>query len=845
MSKKKKKKINIKVVTLSVIGVFFLVGIVLAAFMGFILVQNYEIDETKLEMMEATILFDQQGNEATKLYTQNREYVSIDQMPQELLDAFVTIEDQRFYEHGGIDFRAIARALYRDIIARSFVEGGSTITQQLAKNVFLSHEKKLLRKTEEVLIAINLEKQYTKDEILEMYLNYIYFGHGAHGISAAAQVYFNKEVEDLNLTEIGLLAALPRGPGLYSPFIEGNEERSEQRRKLVIREMYNQGRISEADRDEALEAPLELTEVSNSSNPAMDTFIDMVIREAQNRLDVTQDDIFTGGYKIYTTLDMKAQEAMYEAINKDSAASAELFPESSADQIIQGSMVIMDHSTGGVSAVIGGRDYVRTGTNRATANVRSPGSTFKPIAAYAPALEMGWNPYDLIVDEQMSFGNYSPRNYDNVYRGRVTMIDAIRQSYNIPAVWTLNEIGVDRGVQSANDFGIENLNRELGIALGGSVQTSPMGMATAFGVFANEGVKIEPYMIERIVDRNGREVYTNQLNHTQVISAQSAWYMTKMLQRVVQDGTGTRGQLSHDIAAKTGTTQGAFGNGGATDAWFVGYTPKYVAAVWMGYDSVSENHIMQTSGGNHPARVFKYVMDRVLEGQEPLRFQRPEGVSELVPPVRLQPIQDLQAFLNVTWDMEVSVDLDFTPNEDDRVGYRIYRLTPGTEDRQMLAEIGKGELVDGRRWSDTNVSFNDLQNYQVVPYNMDTGQEGDASNVASVQINPGQFEGREGVEYDDDFAEWLQDLIDSFNGGGNNGQGNDEEEENEGNENGNGNGNNGNGDGNGPPDHSNGNPDNGDGEETPDDQEEEPSSGDGEPPEGEEESDEEVDGNNG
>lgn len=765
--KTKKKKKNIKIAILSIVSVFFVLGVLLAGFMVFILVQNYQIDETQLVMQETTILYDQAGNEATKLFTENREYVEIDKIPKQLQEAFVAIEDQRFYEHGGIDIRAIGRALYRDILARSAVEGGSTITQQLAKNVFLSHEKKLMRKTEEVLIAINLEKRYTKDEILEMYLNYIYFGHGAHGISAAAQLYFDKEVEELDLSEIALLAALPKGPGYYSPLIEGNEERSEQRRRTVLNVMYDQGKITAEERDEARETPLDLNEtVSNSQNPALDTFVDMVIREAQQKYGITQDELYTGGYKIYTTLEMQAQEAMYEAIRSDSELAEELFPAPGPDQIVQGSMVIMDHSTGGITAIMGGRDYVRLGINRATADARSPGSTFKPIAAYAPALEMGWHPYDLLVDEQLSFGGYSPRNYDNTYRGRVTMMDAIRQSYNVPAVWTLNEIGVDKGVQAARDFGIENLNRELGIALGGSVQTSPLAMAKAFGAFGNHGMMMESYVIERIVDRNDREIYKHEAEYNQVISAQSAWYMTKMLQRVVQDGTGTRGSLSHDVAAKTGTTQGVFRNGGVTDAWFVGYTPKYVAAVWMGYDRADENHIMQTSGGNHPARVFKYVMERALEGQTPQRFERPQGVQELEPPVRLNAVQDLSAYLNLSWDLSVSVDLDFTPSEDARVGYKVIRIDALTNESQVIAEITREQLIDGRRWSDTGISLNNpLPSYQVVPFNLETGQEGEASNIVTVQVSPGQLEDGNDIEYDEDFADWLKDLLDHFNNG--------------------------------------------------------------------------------
>lgn len=762
----RKKKVNIKLVALSIVGLILLFSVLLVGFMGVVLAKNYEIDESKLEMREATIIYDKDGQEVEKLFLENRNYLSIKEIPEQLMEAFIAVEDQRFYEHQGIDPRSVARALYRDIIARSMVEGGSTITQQLAKNVFLTNEKKWLRKTEEVLIAVNLERQYSKNEILEMYLNYINFGNRAYGIAAASQAYFAKDVNDLELGEIAMLAALPKAPSHYNPLKEKNQERSEQRRLLVLRLMADQGRISEEEREKAANTPLVLNQKGVTNDPALFTYVDMILEEAEEKYGLSSDDILTGGYQIYTALDLKAQHAMYEALWKDSNLAEELFPAPGPDQIVQGSMVIMDHHAGSIVAAMGGRDYVRRGTNRATAEARQPGSAFKPISVFSPALELGWHPYDILKDEPMTFGgNYTPRNYDREFRGEVTMLEALRQSYNVPAVWLLNEIGISKGIDSVTSFGFNGASRELGIALGGSVEVSPKGMAQAFGTFANQGLMMESYLIEKIIDKNGIPISRKQLKHEQIVTAQTSWYMTKMLESVVKDGTGKRAKLSHPVAGKTGTTQAASGQSGVRDAWFVGYTPYYTAAVWMGFDQANESHVMNTTGGNHPAKVFSYVMEKALAGKPVIAFEKPTGVKDLEPPVRFEPIQDLQAFLSLNWDFSLSIDLDFTPNTDDRVLYRIYRTDVETEVKSLLDEVTKDQLIDGRRWTDRDVSLGSIYHYQIVPVNTMNGLEGEPSNTAVIEVTPSSILLRQGNKEEmEEFEKWLKDLEDQFNG---------------------------------------------------------------------------------
>lgn len=761
--RKKKKGVNIKLIALSFLVIFVLIGFILVGFMGVVLVQNYEIDESKLDMQEATIIYDRNGNEISKLFIENRKYIPIEEVPEQLKDAFVAIEDQRFNDHQGIDFRAIGRALYRDILARSMVEGGSTITQQLAKNAFLTQDKKLMRKTEEVLIALKLEQRYSKEAILEMYLNYINFGHGAHGIQAAAQVYFAKDADQLELGEIAMLAALPKAPNHYSPIREGNEERSENRRQLVLRVMEEQGKITAAEREEAANTPLVLNEKGVTSNPALFTYVDMVMDEAEKKYDISSDELLVGGYKIYTALDLKAQEAMFEAFDQESEVSKELFPEPGSEHIVQGSMVIIDHQTGAVVAVTGGRDYVRRGLNRAVSDARQTGSTFKPISVYAPALESNWEPYDILQDKFIDYGGYKPRNYDGKYQGKVTMMEAVRRSYNAPAVWLLNEVGISTGMSYAEAFGFENVERKLGIALG-DVGGSPLQMASAFGTFANHGLQMEPYLIEKIVDKDDYVIATNEPKYTQIVTEQTAWYMTKMLEGVVQSGTGTRAKLKHPVAGKTGTTQTPGDYKGVRDAWFVGYTPQYVASVWMGFDQLDKEHVMDTSGGNHPARIFKHVMEKALADVPIQSFQRPQGVKELEEPIRLQPIQDLRGFITLQADMSITVELEFTPMEDERVAYQIFRIEGESGEQELLATLTKEQLAEGGRWSDPNVKLGNSYQYEVVPLNMRTGAEGEASNRITMKVVPSSPLFRKSEEIDnDEFIKWLMEQEEGFN----------------------------------------------------------------------------------
>ncbi len=401
----------------------------LIIYVTLLLTGQYVMDDENLVMKSTTTLVDQNGTLITTLYRENRQPVSILEVPEHVQQAFVAIEDERFYQHQGFDIRAIGRALYKDVISGEKVEGGSTITQQLAKNLFLTNEKSFLRKTQEVAIAMNLERRYSKDEILEMYLNHIYFGHGAYGIQAASKLYFNKDVSELTIEEGAMLAGLPKAPNSYSPFID--LDRSKNRRDLVITIMQRNGYLTaeEAVRIKGKTIAI-IDQEERDLNPYL-TYIDMVMDEAAERYHLTNEELLTGGYRIIVPMNEEILVNSYEKLQAD-----QYFPKE--DVRAEAAFVLIDHQTGGVLAAHGGREYVRKGLNRVNIN-RQPGSTFKPLAVYAPALMNGYHPYSLLKDELIDYDGYTPRNYNGHYEDEILLYEAITHSANAPAVWLLDQ----------------------------------------------------------------------------------------------------------------------------------------------------------------------------------------------------------------------------------------------------------------------------------------------------------------------------------------------------------------------------------------------------------------------
>ncbi|OAX50359.1 transglycosylase domain-containing protein [Paenibacillus sp. AD87] len=574
-----------------------------------------------ISVASSTVITNADGTEISRLQVQNKgyaEYADLMDMPDLLKQAFLATEDRRFYNHDGLDFIGIGRAVVQDVLHMNLSQGGSSITQQLARNLYLNGDKTLVRKVNEMSIAMAMEKRFSKEELLELYLNHIYMGRQQYGVKAAAWRYFGiKDLHQLEIWQMATLAGIPKGPSIYNPV--DREDLSKERRSVVLGLMHKQGIITKKQMEEARSVdytPPNLTSASapGSTVPAYVSALDAVIEEASRLTGKSGAEIQSAGWTIRTGLDDQAQLAMEQAFRESSR-----FTDDREDEQVQASMVILDQHNGEVKAMMGGRDPVKGGINRATTDARQPGSAFKPIIAYGPALESGrFKPESMLPDQRMKYGSYQPSNLGGRYRGTVTMSQAIENSINAPAVWLLHQTGLGSAHQFAGRLGIE-LGKEdlnLSIALGGLHKgVSPQKMVQAYSVFANNGKFNTAHLIREITDSRGRKIYAFKPETKQVISTSTATAMTGMLQDVVSQGTGRRAQLSqHKVAGKTGTTQAALpgiSKEANRDLWFVGYTSKWTAAVWMGFDRTDAEHYMR-SGSGVAADLFASVMKRAL-----------------------------------------------------------------------------------------------------------------------------------------------------------------------------------------------------------------------------------------
>ncbi|MDQ1003085.1 penicillin-binding protein 2A [Neobacillus niacini] len=592
-----------------------LIAGIVAALCGFLIVNIFiwtsDVSKLNKPAPQPTIIYDQNGKIASKISNSSIEGVGIKQIPKEMIHAVVATEDQRFYKHNGINYFAIMKAFFKNMLSGDIVAGGSTVTQQLAKNAFLTHERTYTRKVKEVIITKKIERTYSKDEIMERYLNQIYFGEGAWGIQRAAKTYFGKEASELTLSESAMLAGLIKAPSILSPF--KNMEKSVERRDLVLALMEKEGYISQDDVEKAKEQPVVLNEdkVEDEYDGKYPYYVDHIIEEAMKKYQLTKNEVLSGGLHIYTELNPAIQKATEEVYQ-----NGNLFPESPEDQLLQSGAILIDPENGGIQALVGGRgEHTFLGFNRATQLIRQPGSTMKPLAVYTPALEQGYEIFDLLEDKPLDIGGYQPQNYDKQYRGQVTMYDAVVNSYNVPPVWLLNEIGLEKGTKAVEKFGIplQEEDRALGIALGGMHDgTSPLAMAQAYSAFANNGNMVEAHSIQKIVDAEGKVIAKWKSKSTTVIKPEIAQKITYMLKGVVEEGTGKNAFLDgFDVAGKTGSTQLPFAiDAGTKDHWFVGYTPDIVGAVWLGYDQTDENHYLATSSSGTTPVIFKEILSK-------------------------------------------------------------------------------------------------------------------------------------------------------------------------------------------------------------------------------------------
>ena len=549
-------------------------------------------------------IYDIHGNEIANIHAaENRRPIGINEIPKNLQNAFIAVEDNRFYDHVGIDPRGIIRAVWANIRGRTVTEGGSTITQQLAKNAYLTQDRTLKRKVQEVFLALQLERQYTKQEILELYMNQIYFGQGAYGVQAAAQTYFGKDAKDLTLNECAMLAGIPKSPNYYSPI--NNMDAAMERKAIVLDQMVKYGYISDSEAASTKKEPLHIAKSTNDGGKNASYFVDYVLQLLAEKYG--DDAIYKDGLKIYTTIDMDMQAAA-EAAMKNLPT---YFTDANGIVQPQGALVAIDPHTGYIKAMVGGRGTDQF--NRATQAVRQPGSAFKPFV-FAAALENKYTPESIIEDKPLKVGTWEPQNYSRNFSGKVRLRDVVRWSLNVPTVRIAQDIGIDKAIYYAQEMGISTFvldgatnDRNLATALGGMTRgVTPLELTSAYGTFANRGVHVKPVAILRVVSRTGKVLEEAERKEKSVMSADNAAALTAMLEDVIRRGTGTRANIGRPAAGKTGTTSDYH------DAWFVGYTPDLVAGVWIGNDSVSDLHGM--SGGLTPAVIWQAFMQKAHAG---------------------------------------------------------------------------------------------------------------------------------------------------------------------------------------------------------------------------------------
>jgi len=660
------------------------------------------------------------GSLIGEFYLERRFLISLDQLSQETIRAFLAAEDVRFYEHAGVDLQGIVRALFKNLQAGEIVQGGSTITQQVVKSLLLTPERTWIRKVKEAILAYRIDQALSKDQILELYLNQIYFGSGAYGVEAAAQTYFGKHAAELTLAEASLLAGLPKAPSRFSPFQDYSAAR--ERQKYVLQRMAENGFVSREVADKAFADQPRLTEPRHWTLKTLNSFSEEVRRQIEQRYG--RDGLYKEGLQIYTTLDLKAQETAEAALDRglreldkrhgyrrvdrhlpkdrwqsfladlkeqnqrlregqivdglvteylpagksyrvalgggvgglspdgwkwtgwSSGQAAKMFRpgdvipvrlekmqadntwELSLDQEpnVQGAFLGIAVQTGEVLCMVGGKDFERSQFNRATQAIRQPGSAFKPII-YAAAIDKGYTEASILIDspivrEDPSLqGPWKPSNYDREFWGPILLRRALIHSRNVVTVKLLDEIGIDYAIDYARRLGISTpLTPTLSLALGAS-GVSLWELVGAYSAFANQGQKVTPYLISKVLDRNGQVLEEQQVQQEPVISAQTAYVMTHLLQDVIQQGTGQRAKgLGRPAAGKTGTTNEL------KDAWFIGYTPSILAGVWVGHDDHNVSLGAKETGGQAACPIWLYFMEEWLKDKPVESFPIPPGV---------------------------------------------------------------------------------------------------------------------------------------------------------------------------------------------------------------------------
>ena len=625
---------KILILLLKIIGALFIVGVIGV----FAIVIKYRLELPNMQSMVedykpqmATTIYDKNNKVVDTLSVEAREVVKLEDVSPYIKDAFLSIEDKQFYSHHGLNFKGIARAVITTFLKGRATQGGSSITQQLAKNAFLTPEKTFSRKVKEAILTYQIERTYTKDEILERYLNEIYYGSGSYGIKNAAEQYFKKDVKDLNIAESALLAGIPNRPTKYDP--NRNLENALHRQRIILKEMYDDGKITKEQYDEALAYKFELENEDNVKNvpantsiiynkrtkntyknPELTTIVEDYLAEIYD-----EEQIYTSGLKIYTTIDLDYQKVAKETFNS--------YPYFKNKEI-NGAMITLDPFTGGIVSIVGGKNFKAGNFDRATMARRQLGSSFKPFV-YLEALENGFETYSVVVNDFVAFGKWAPKNFDGRYSYNSTLVNSLNLSLNVPAVKLLDAITVDKFKEGIGDnIKLTSEVKDLTAALG-SVDSTPVNVAANFSIFVNGGYIVKPNIIREIRDNQDILIYVADIEKTKVFDSVDVSAITAMLKTVVSNGTASRAR----VVDKSGRPIQQGGKTGTTNehrtAWFVGITPEYVTACYIGRDDNKPMYGKMTGGSAVAPMWAKYYQALINKGlYTPGKFEFLENYLE-------------------------------------------------------------------------------------------------------------------------------------------------------------------------------------------------------------------------
>ena len=604
--------------------IFLLIGLTFSLVVGgylFYIAKTTNVADLQNALKATTIIYDKDGNQAGSLTGQKGTYVELDAISENLQNAVVATEDRSFYKNSGINYGRFFLA----ILTAGRSGGGSTITQQLAKNAYLSQDQTVERKAKEFFLALEINKKYSKQEILTMYLNNAYFGNGVWGIEDASKKYFGVSASELTLDQSAVLAGMLKGPEIYNPLY--SVENATNRRNTVLQNMVAAGYIDQATADQSAAVDIHGQLVDAYEGKSEDyrypSYFDAVINEAVNEYGLTEEDIIKNGYRIYTEMDQNYQASMQVIYD-----NVDLFPVAEDGTRAESGSVALDPKTGGVQAIVGRvasdqnagfRSY-----NYATQSARSPGSTIKPLVVYSPAVANGWSTNKELDNTTRVYGSYTVDNYGGIQGSpTVPMYQALAESLNLPAVATANELGLNTVFDYGKKFGLDmdKVDRSLGVALGSGVTTNPLQMAQAYGTFANDGVMNDAHLITKIENASGQVVKSHSQKSKRVLSSSANKKMTNMMLGTFTNGTGVNAApYGYTMAGKTGTTETDFNPDLSGDQWVIGYTPDVVISQWLGFPKTDETHYLTGTSAETASVIFRNVANSVLPYTEGTGF---------------------------------------------------------------------------------------------------------------------------------------------------------------------------------------------------------------------------------